>query len=277
MRALGILGAIAALLAAYLLFFERDQQRATAARLLPAVDRAAVRRVTIARAGEAPFALVRAGDDWRIAPGDGAADRAAVEDLLNALDQAESERTADVAPDSAGLSPPRVTVSLDDGRGSAELRLGKADATGRGVFVQRRPADAVVVGPRRILQLADRPPDAWRDRRLLPFSPDVVTHVAWRRSPDDREHGWDRIGDGWRNTAGDRLAADRVAAVLRRIADLRATATGADAGARGEGWIVLRGPSGAEVQLTSAQLPAGGPDDLWPALEAADAADRRLL
>ncbi|HVV16261.1 MAG TPA: DUF4340 domain-containing protein [Polyangia bacterium] len=280
MRALGILGAVAALLAAYLLFFDRDpRERASAAgaRLTPGLDRAAVRRVTIARAGEPAFALARAGEDWRLAPGDGVADRGAVEDLLNAIDQGESERTADVTPDSAGLSPPRVTVSLEDGRGSAALRLGKTDATGRGVFLQRGPTEAVLVGPRRILQLADRPLDAWRDRRLLPFSPDLVTHVGWRRSPDDREHDWDRIGEGWRNAAGERLAAERVATVLRRIADLRSTASNADAGAGGGGWIALRGPGGTEVQLTPAQLPAGALDDLGPALAAADAPDRRLL
>jgi Domain of unknown function (DUF4340) len=278
MRALGVLGAIAALLAAYLLLFDhhpRDRGTAAGARLVPALDRAGVRRVTIARAGEPPFALVREGEEWRIAPGDTRADRAAVEDLLNAIDQGESGRTADVAPDSVGLSPPRVSVSLDDGHASAELLLGQADATDRGVFVQRRAGDPVVVGPRRILQLVDRPSSAWRDQRLLPLSPDLVTHVGWRRSPTDREHVWDRVGDSWRNAEGERLAADRVAAVLRRIADLHSKE--ADAGPGAGGSIALRGPSGAEVKVTAAQLPPGTLDDLWPALAAADVVDRRLL
>jgi hypothetical protein len=281
MRALGVLGAIAALLAAYLLFFDHDPRGrgspAPSSRLVAALDPATVRRLTIDRAGEPPFALVRTGETWRIQPGDGAADRGAIEDLVNAINQAESQRTADVTPETAGLSPPHLRVSVDDGRRSAELSLGKTDATGRGVFIQRRPGDAVLVGPRRVLQLADRPAEAWRDRRLLPFSPDLVTHVGWRTTADQREHGWDRTGDRWRNAAGDRLAPERVGSVLRRIAALQSDAAGADGGAAGQGWIALRGPAGVAVQLTPGQVPAGTMDDLWRALAAADTADRRLL
>ncbi|MFL5304603.1 MAG: DUF4340 domain-containing protein [Polyangia bacterium] len=285
MRALGVLGAIAALLAAYLLFFDHDPRNrapVTGGRLVPAFDRPAVWRVTIGRAGDVPFELVRGDDeDWRIAPGEHRANRDAVDDLLNAIDQGESERTSDIGPYSAGLRPPRITISLYGEHGSSELRLGNVDATGRGVFFQRGPADAVLVAPRRILQLADRPLDAWRDRRLVPFSPERVNHVAWRRSPDDRQHDWTRAGDRWLDRAGERLAADRIAAVLRRIAELRSAGAAADAGDVGRsaasGWIALRGPGGAEVQLTPALLPASTLEALWPALAAADVPDRRLL
>ena len=60
LRGVIVLGAVAALLAALVLFGDRRPPagRGAGARLVPAFDRASVRRITIARAGQAPFALV---------------------------------------------------------------------------------------------------------------------------------------------------------------------------------------------------------------------------
>jgi hypothetical protein len=182
MRVLGVLGAVAALLAAYLLFFDHDP-RDRAGHALARVEPSSVGRVAIARAGEAPFALVRAADGgWRIQPGDGAADPAAVEDLVNALALADSDRTADLSGAAAGLAPPRVSLSIDDAHGATELRLGRGDASGSGVFVQVGAGGPVHVGPRRLLELADRPASAFVDRR--PTAPPVRDAAADRpRSP----------------------------------------------------------------------------------------------
>ncbi len=186
MRALGVLGAVAAVLAAYLLFFDHDpRQRPAGGGALVRFDRASVRRIAVARPGQPPFALVRAPDGgWRIQPDHGPADPAAVEDLVNALDQAESDRTADLAPAAAGLAPPRVTVSIEDARGVSEVRLGNPDASGSGVFLQVGEGGAVRVGPRRLLELAERPASALRDRRPAP-APHAVADagVEPTRSP----------------------------------------------------------------------------------------------
>lgn len=185
MRALGVLGAVAALLAAYLLFFDHDPRDRGSRGPDPLLrfDPASAERVTVARAGQPPFALVRGpGGAWRLQPEDVPADRAAVEDLLNAVAQAESQRTADLSAAAAGLVPPRVVLAIADARGAAELRLGKVDASGSGVFVQAG-GGAVRVGPRRLLELADRPPAELRDHRP-PAPPPVAAAAAPRpRSP----------------------------------------------------------------------------------------------
>lgn len=286
MRALGILGAIAALLAAYLLFFDRDARdtraAADATRLVAAFDPAAVRRVGIARPGEAPFALVPGEGGWVIEPGRVSADRSTVEDLLRAVDQAESTRGADLSAPAAGLAPPRVTLTIVAGPSPVELRLGNPDASGRGVFVQRGAGAPVRVGPRRLLELADRPASGFRDRRLFPLSPETVAGVAWRNDAAQPEHRWQRVGpDRWRNAAGARLGADRVAAVLRRLTELRgpeAAAGGVPAADSVDRMgIELRDEAGHVVRVTGAELPASARDDLWTALQAADAPDLRLL
>ncbi|HVY37849.1 MAG TPA: DUF4340 domain-containing protein [Polyangia bacterium] len=284
MRALGILGAIAALLAAYLLFFDRDARdsraAADAARLVPAFDPAAVRRVGVARPGEAPFALVPAEGGWVIEPGRAPADRAAVEDLLRAVDQAESTRGSDLNAQAAGLAPPRVALTIEATPRSVELRLGNPDSSGRGVFVQAGAGAAVRVGPRRLLELADRSAAAFRDRRLFQLSPDSVAGVAWRNDAAGPEHRWQRVApDRWRNAAGARLGADRVAALLRRLTELRGAEPGAASGPPlvEAGWVELRDEAGHVARVTGAELPAAERDDLWRALQAADAPDLRLL
>jgi len=280
MRALAVLGAVAALLAAYLLFFDHDPRGVGSAgegtRLLASFDPAALRRVTIARPGEAPFTLARgAGGLWRIEPGDQPADQAAVEDLVGALDQAESARIADVSPQAAGLEPARVTLTLDEGARSTALWLGRADASGRGVFVQSAVGGPVRVGPQRLSQLADRPAAALRDHRLVPFEPDQVARVAWRAAPDDREHRLERQATGWRNAAGDRVVEERVAAVLRRLGQLRGES---DAGPAPDesGWIEVRDRSGTTARLTGG-VSREAWDEVWRMLASAEAADRRLL
>ena len=126
MRKVAALAAVAALLAGYLLLGDRrpgagHPGAGAHARLVDAFDRAAVRRISIGRAGLPSFSLVRqpAGEDpeWREGPGGEAADQAAVEDLLNAIDLAETTRTADVSAAAAGLAPPRVTLEIDEPRG----------------------------------------------------------------------------------------------------------------------------------------------------------------
>ncbi len=283
MRALAVLGAIAALLAAYLLFFDRDARDSRAAagdtRLVAAFDPATVRRVGIVRPGEAPFALVPVEGGWAIEPGRVSADRSTVEDLLRAIDQAESTRGAELSASAAGLMPPRVTLTIDGGGRSVELRLGNPDVSGRGVFVQGRAGEPLRVGPRRLLELADRAATGFRDLRLLPLSAETVAGVAWRGDPAGPEHRWERVGpDRWRNAAGARLGADRVAAVLHRLTDLR----GAEPGGGGvpavdRSWLELRDQAGHVARVTAARLPPAARDDLWRALQTADAPDLRLL
>ncbi len=280
MRALGVLGAVAALLAAYLLFFDHDpRERSGAATgrsaLLSDFDRGARGRITIARAGETPYQFVWPADGhgWRIQPGNHPADQGAVEDLLTAFATAESERTAVVTPEAAGLVPARVTVSVEGGGHHSELRLGRPDATGRGVFVQVGVAAPVRVGPRRLLDLADRPLAAVRDRRLVSFPPDTVVHVDWV-DPAGRAHAWDRrLGGGWRNSSGERLSSDRVDVALRRLGDVRGES--GDGGR--DGWIALRDAAGAEARLSAGDVAQEDRDEIGRALAAADAADHRLL
>ncbi len=307
MRRVAILAVVAAALAAYLLVFDRDRGRdaGMSGRLVERFDRSAVRQVTITRAGAAPLSLTRqaAGSEpaWRLEPGGQAADGAAVDDLLGAIDVAEPARTADLQPAAAGLVPPRVTLTIDEQPGGTiALQLGRPDATGTGVFATTGKG-RVQVAPRRLLELTDRDPSAFRDRRLFPVAADAVTAIDW----PDRAGGAARalrLTDGrWRNDRGDFAAGERVAEALRQALALRVerylpappTAAGGapllEVTAAGARIDVAMGSESCPVPDTLSVIRTGalGRDGacldetklraLAPVLEAAWAADRRLL
>ena len=208
------LATLVVLLGAFWLFGDRDRGEGAGAgahaRLIDssAFDRSAVQRITIARAGVPPFSLDRQAPGqepaWRESPGDLAADAPAVEDLLSALDLAETTRTADVSPAAAGLAPPRVTIALGGPRRSGHARARAARRRRpRGVRARRRRAG----DPRG----ARAPQRAGRSRAL------GVSGSAARPAPGRGDHG-------------DRLARPKnrqrapIAARRRPLADRRATA-----------------------------------------------------
>jgi len=233
-RGLLALAIVAAALAEVLVYDARHrpgpaEHPAAAARLLPPFDRKAVRSITIHRgAGGQTFSLLHVPSPfapapapaWQIdGPGSPAADDATIEDLLAAADLAESNRTADLSPEAAGLHPAVAELAIDTPQGAIALQLGHADATGQGVYARRGPDGPVRVIGRRVLELVDRPPEAFRDRRLFPVDPTAVTAIEWRG--DDGEGALFARGGRWHRRGGEWVAGERVAESLRRLLALR--------------------------------------------------------
>jgi len=271
-----------------------DEAPSARSRLLPPFDRQAVERITITRKGGA-LALLHSPSPSAPAPapswhlgvdGAPAADDAAVQDLLSALDLAESDRAAQLAPEQAGLVPPAAAVDIQTPTGTLALQLGAVDATGQGVYA-RAGADAPIrVIGRRVLDLVDRPPAAFRDRRLFPLDPEAVRAIAWR---DDKggAHELRAVDGRWQNARTEWVDVDRVVEALRRLFALRidkfshanlagdrtlaltagATRVAVEGGEQG---TFVRGGEGVTVP----------PEDLqsaWRALAAAETIDTRLV
>jgi hypothetical protein len=302
------LAALAALLAAYLLFADRGSEVSEGAhdraRLLTTFDRATVRRISIARAGAAPFSLERQPPGrepaWRESPGDKPVDGAAVDDLLNALDVAETTRTADLGLAEAGLTPPKVSIEIDQPGGAVTLALGRSDAGGQGVFTRVGDGATVRVAPRRLLEVADRPPWEFRDRRVVPLPADAVTAIGWRAGEGAPERRLRLVDGRWQNEAEHPVANERAAESVRRLLALRALRYESPrAAVTGPAQIFVEGVRGTTVVLATAggscEGSAGtfverdGPTgdglcvdpealrQLWSALAAAGARDLRLL
>ncbi|HLK89822.1 MAG TPA: DUF4340 domain-containing protein [Polyangia bacterium] len=226
MRRVGVLAAIAALLALVLLLDRRHapEEAGAARRLLPDFDRASVSLVSIGRGEGAGYALERrpAGQEpaWVVKPGDAPADTAAVEELLGALEAAETTRTATLSDAAAGLAPPRVRVALGRDGSAGTILLGR-EATGGGVFAKAPLSPEIRVAPRRLLALADRDASAFRDRRLIPLAAGDVARITWQEAGGGAHH-LARDGARWRDEAAGLVAAARVEEAAHRLLDLRA-------------------------------------------------------
>jgi len=310
MRKVAVLAAVALLLAGYLLLADRGGEVGEGARdqarLVTAFDRATVQRIVISRAGAAPFSLERQppGHEpaWRESPGDKPADGAAVEDLLNAVDLAETTRTADVGLAEAGLAPPKVSIELDRPEGSVTVALGRTDAGGQGVFSRVGDLAPIRVAPRRLLDLADREPWAFRDRRVVPLPADAVTAIGWQEADGGPERRVRLVDGRWQNENEQPVSNELAAESLRRVLALRAAryeTARPSGGSKGQSRIFVEGVRGTTVVLTmDGSRCAGGGDafvqrdgatgdglcvdgeslhQVWPALMSAHVPDLRLL
>ena len=239
-RTLVILAVIAAALGALLIIDARvrstggDQHAAAGARVLPAFDRKAIQQISIQRQQGEAFALVHAPSPntptpapaWRVeTPKLPAADDVVIEDLLAALDLAESERIVEISPAAAGLQPPvaevalQTTLQVREAKDVITLQLGRPDAAGQGVYARAGTTGPIRVVGRRLLELVNRDPTAFRDRRLLPIDPTTVTAIEWAYFTHKGEL---RAVDGrWQNERKEWVDEGRVVEALRRLFALR--------------------------------------------------------
>jgi hypothetical protein len=301
-RGLVALAVVAAAMAAYLVIDGRrrpvvTERTAGRTRLAPAFDRAKVRYITIRRQGGESFSLLHSPSPtapppapaWQVEmDGSPPADDAAVEDLLSAVDLAESDRIADVTPQAAGVDPAAVQIDVETPTGAFALRLGRADATGQGVYARAGSDGPIRVIGRRLFDLVNREPGAFRDRRLFPVDPAAITSIAWRG--EDGAAELTASGGRWQNARKERVAPERVAEALRRLLALRidklepgtpgARATGRTlAMTAGEARVALE--AGKDGALTRGNervwVPAEAFEAAWRSLAAAAARDDRLI
>jgi hypothetical protein len=301
-RGLVALAIVAAAMATVLVIDGRRRPEVTErvagrARLVPAFDRAKVRYITIRRQGQSfsmlhspsPNAPVPA-PGWQIeVEGNPAADDAAIEDLLSAVDLAESDRVADVAPATVGLEPVRAQIDIETPTGAFALRLGSLDATGQGVYARAGADGPIRVVGRRLLDLVDREPAAFRDRRLFPLDATTVTAIAWRGADGAGE--LTAVAGRWQNARKEWVANERVAESLRRLLSLRIDKFEPGPAAAHPGGRTLTMTAGAtRIALDAAgksgevgrggerlQVPAEALEEAWRSLGAAAARDDRLV
>jgi hypothetical protein len=300
-RGLVLLAIVAAAMAAYLLFDARHRpgggERATAReRALAPFDRKKVRAITIRRQrGEGvsllPSSAPPPAPAWHLeAESEPPADDAAIDDLLAAVDLAESDRTADITPEAAGLAPAVAEIDIETPNGTLILQLGRADATGQGVYARAGLDGRIRVVGRRVLEVVDREPSAFRDRRLFPVDPAGVMSLAWR---GEGVSGELRLVDGrWQNGRKQWVADERVAESLRRLLALRVErfqpvphdrpyAPRTLALTAGPARIALEIEKGGTGAMTRGServhVPADAFESAWRSLAAAAARDDRLL
>jgi hypothetical protein len=297
-RGLVVLAIVAVAMAAIIAIDRRrdgggDEAASARIRLLAPFDRQAVKRITITRKGGA-YSLLHSPSPSAPAPapswhlgvdGAPAANDAAVQDLMSALDLAESDRSTPLAPEQAGLVPPIAAVDVETPTGTLALQLGAVDATGQGVYARAGASAPIRVIGRRVLDLVDREPAAFRDRRLFPLDPEAVTGIAWR--VDAVAHELRAVDGRWQNARKEWVDEDRVVEALRRLFGLRIDKFNHDELVGNRSLVVTAG--GARIAVEggeedtfvrggeSVTVPADALQSAWRALAAAESSDTRLV
>jgi Domain of unknown function (DUF4340) len=299
-RGLLLLAIVAAALAAYLVVDARRQQGGGGSgepehvRALPPFDRKTVRAIEISRQKGEGVSLLHSpapgapppAPAWHIESADlAAADDATVDDLLAAIDLAESDRTADITAAAAGLSPPASTLTIETPQGALTLQLGRPDATGRGVYARAGADGPIRVINRRVLDLVDRDASAFRDRRLFPLDPAALSAIAWHDENGAHEL---RIFDGrWQNERKEWVADEHVLEALRRLFALRIDRFDHDAVAGGRWLKLTAGMKSVAVEggdkgrlkrgADAVTVPLDALEAAWRSLAASAARDDRLV
>ena len=212
MRTPVVLAAVALVLGGYLFLVERhggssDDAALSARRVVPKFERDRVSRIEIGGT-----VLEKKGEDWRIIkPIDFPADHAAIDDLLSGVEFLESKRVIEGKPGDYGLDKPRVVVKVGD----VQLAVGKDDASGKAVYVQRTGDGRVFVVDKHFADQVDKNVDALRDRRVFAFDRAEVKTVEIEGIVLKHE------GTLWRLPDGVRTDSAKMGDLLKALEDLR--------------------------------------------------------
>jgi hypothetical protein len=191
-------------LGGYIYFIDLDRQRtAQDAKTLLQFDSDAVTQVALVYP-DRELHLAKDDGGWNItAPLEARADTTAVDNLVNAVNQAEVSRTLDdPQPDLAlyGLDSPAATVrlTLEDGTQLPLIRIGKDTPVGYSVYVQRAGEDAILLTPQALRLGMTKQTKDLRDKAVLVFQQEQVSQIEVQR-PAEAETPvvLRKTDDGW--------------------------------------------------------------------------------
>jgi hypothetical protein len=205
--------AVALVLGGYIFLIERhsatsDDAALNAKKVVPKFERDKVTHIETAG-----VVLDKKGESWRITkPADFSADPAAIDDLLSGVEFLEAKRVIEGKPNPAeyGLDKPAFVLKLGD----VQLAIGKDDATGKGVYVQRAGDARVFVVDRHIVAQVNNA-DGFRDKRVFVLDRASVKKVEVDAVTLTHEN------NVWRLKDGVRADAAKVGDLLKAIEDLR--------------------------------------------------------
>lgn len=203
-------------------------EKAAAAKDRPvAIDRASLKAIRITN-GNGDLRLEREGEDWKLtAPIPTAADKDAVEGLLNALEMAHVERRITDAGErkNYGLDPPRATLQIETSAGGQpeSLAVGDSNPIGGTHYALLPGTNDVAVVSGSLGDVADKTLLALRDKSLLALD-------AWKMKRFTIERGRETIRmekpeEGWIIRQPIEAPADgpTITDLLTALQNLRAT------------------------------------------------------
>lgn len=203
-------------LGGYLYFFESEKMRQEGAgeTLFPEVEAAEVSGVTLTYP-DTEIVLAKTAAGWRIQkPIEAAADQTTVENLVQALADAEVKRTLEEKPESLapfGLDKPQAVVALrmqDDSRIPA-VKIGKTAPVGYSSYIQLADSDKVMLSSSSLPLGMKKELRDLRTKEIFDFSTDQVQAIEI--TGGDSPVALARDGAAWKIEKPKPLAADEEA------------------------------------------------------------------
>lgn len=235
-KATWIWTAVAAVLFAFIFFFERHLQKPPTGprRILPALNAAAVTSIQILPKGQLEIRAERTNGTWQLVKPFVYPAKSADIDFLLAVLERLTPATSITAPElrylrradeKYGFEPPQNSLILQQGEEQFLLHLGYRTAPGDQLFLQVVGVGEVYVVDADLLKLIPAKADDWRDPQLLDlkniaFDRLLVTNSgkAFELQRNPTNHLWRMILPGWEPRAD----SDKVEAALQRLQQLRA-------------------------------------------------------
>ncbi len=169
--------------------------------------------------------LERKGKSWWLTkPVRAPADKTTVETMLNRFKNLKAEVELEAKKPEYGLTNPTVTLTVHDNRGRTyRIRFGYKTPDNLGAYAVVEGWRKPVVITSLLLDDANKPPDEFRDKRLLVFDREKVTKLALIY-PDKRIVCERKDKDEWRLVEPMRTDADNstVNSLLDRLSTLQA-------------------------------------------------------
>ncbi|HJY84023.1 MAG TPA: DUF4340 domain-containing protein [Candidatus Binatia bacterium] len=197
-----VMVAVLLALGAYVYFVEFAQEKAEAEKKkLFTFDRETVTELALTYPDRAVHLKKDAAGKWRITqPIEVEADETTVNNLLNAIVDAEIKRTLDETPQDVnlyGLNAPvvKLQVTLEDGKALPVVSLGKDTPVGFSVYAQREGESKILLAPQSLRIGMQKEVKDLRDRTVLAFTDDEVKKVEVH-SPD-KEIVLSKAETGW--------------------------------------------------------------------------------
>jgi len=240
-KTLALLAAVVALLAAFIVFFERDlpssDERKERAKKLFRVAADDVVSLVVewngatvelerdpAPAGAGESAAFPPPREWRLlAPLAGRADRALADRLATTLAGLESERRLEgVERAAVGLAPARGRLRWKTPAAEGSLELG-GDVPASTSLVAAVDGGELVVIPRAVIAELDRAPGDWRAKEVLPAGRDEIERVRLVPAGGAEEVVLSRRGEGFavERPYADTADPDAVEPLLTDLTSLR--------------------------------------------------------
>src|SRR5215813_7000031 len=197
-----VMVAVLLALGAYVYFVEFAQEKAEAEKKkLFTFDRETVTELALTYPDRAVHLKKDAAGKWRITqPIEVEADETTVNNLLNAIVDAEIKRTLDETPQDVnlyGLNAPVVKfqVTLGDGKALPQVSLGKDTPVGFSVYAQREGESKILLAPQALRIGTQKEVKDLRDRTVIAFADDEVKKIEVQGP--DKDIVLSRADAGW--------------------------------------------------------------------------------